>query len=113
MVFCSKTRRLWTRNPAARRRRRAVAAFSIASLISVSCEPLLLIAAFVVIEKVLVDRLAAAEALVDAVPEADAVLAKLPAEVDFDAAEQRGEVDETGVEIFDQAAVLLDSLDQV
>src|ERR1035441_6539102 len=49
--------------------------------------------AAVVVDEVLVDRAAAVEAFVDAVPVVDVVLIHAPAEVDFFAPEQGGEIE--------------------
>src|ERR1035441_7372845 len=57
-----------------------------------------------VIDKVLVDGLAAAEAFVHAVPEGNAALAKLPAQVDLRAPEQGWEIDQADIQILHQAA---------
>jgi hypothetical protein len=64
-----------------------------------------------VFEKLLVNRLAAPESLVDAVPELDAALAQLPAEVNFFAVEQRWKIDEPDIEILDHATKLVNPLD--
>ena len=63
--------------------------------------------------KVLVDGPAAAEAFVDAVPVVDVGFVHAPAEIDFLAAEQRGEIDQAGVEILDQNAHLFDAFDEI
>jgi hypothetical protein len=47
----------------------------------------------VVVQELLVDGFAPAKAVRDLVPEMDAVLAALPAQVDLTAPEQRGKVD--------------------
>src|SRR5215471_15369465 len=67
--------------------------------------------ALVVIEKVLIDGLASAETLVDAVPIVDPRLSQFPAEVDFGSAEQSGKVDQTDIQILDQATDLLYAFD--
>jgi hypothetical protein len=53
---------------------------------------------------------AAGEAFVDAVPVVDIVLIHAPAEIDFFAAEQRGEIDQADVEILHQNAEVFDAL---
>src|SRR5260221_6804313 len=58
-----------------------------------------------------VDRLTPGKTFLRAVPKADACLTQLPAEVDFVAAEQSGEIDEPNIQIFNQAAGLLNFLD--
>jgi APA family basic amino acid/polyamine antiporter len=58
-----------------------------------------------------VNGLAAGKAFLRSVPEADAFLAELPAEIHFVAAEQSGEIYQTDVQIFDEAAGFLDFLD--
>src|SRR5579859_3696247 len=55
-----------------------------------------------VVEKILVDGLAASKALIDAVPERDIRFAELPAKIDLYAAEERGEVDQADVEVLDK-----------
>src|SRR6476646_2766545 len=59
-----------------------------------------------VIEKVLVDGLSTPETLIHAVPEFDAALAKLPAQINFHAAEEGREIHQADVEILHQAARL-------
>jgi hypothetical protein len=54
-----------------------------------------------------INRLAAGKPFLGSVPKADARLAQLPAEVHFVAAEQRGEIDQPDVQIFDQTTGLL------
>src|SRR5215467_10157495 len=100
MVLDSKTRARVILNPAPLSNRRAERASGTASLISVSCVPLLMppesfllgLAALVMIQKVLVDWFAAAEPLLHAVPEVNAAFAKFPAEINFRSAKQRREV---------------------
>src|SRR5579862_6857574 len=64
-----------------------------------------------IFEKTRVNRLAAPESLVDAVPELDSRFAQLPAEIDFFALEQHREVDEPDIQILHQAAELVNLLD--
>src|SRR5580698_7180313 len=63
-----------------------------------------------VFEKSRVNRLAAPESLVDAVPELDASLTHLPAKVNFFSLEQRREIDEAYIQILHQATEFLDSV---
>src|SRR5690242_19196602 len=63
------------------------------------------------IEELLVDRLAPAESLVDTVPEGDPGLAEFPAQVNLDSVKERGEIDQSGIEVLDQTAVLLHAFD--
>src|SRR5579884_4034054 len=102
-ALSSNTRRLCRRKPAPRSRRRAAAASSTLSLISVSVAGF----AFMVVQEIPVDRLAPAKALVDAMPEANRVLAELPAKIDLDAAKQGREVDQPDIQVLDDAAGLL------
>src|ERR1017187_9900594 len=67
--------------------------------------------AAMVIEEILVDGFAAAEAFFEAVPEVDAFLAEAPAEQNFGAAVHGGEIDEADAEVLDLAAVGVDLLD--
>src|SRR6185437_16066610 len=60
--------------------------------------------------KLRVDGLAPGETFVGSVPEPDARLAQLPAEVHLFAAEQRGEVHQPDVEILDDAPELLNAV---
>ena len=69
--------------------------------------------AFVVIEKVLIDRLASAETLIDAVPVVDPRLSQFPAEVHFGSAEQSRKVHQADIQILDQAADLLHAFDRI
>ena len=64
-----------------------------------------------VVKEILVDGLATAEAFIDTVPEDDAGFAEFPAEVDFDSAERRGEIDEADLDILDEAAGFLHCFD--
>ena len=57
-----------------------------------------------------VDWLAAGEAFVLAVVEADAILAEFPAEVDFVAINARGEIEQAHIQIFHHAAGFLDAI---
>src|SRR5262245_59160428 len=101
-MFDSKTRRRETRNPASRSSFRALAASRTGSLISVSW--LLGPVAFMMIEKIAIDRLASAKTLVLAVPEFDRGLPELPAEADFHTTEECREVDQAGIEVLHHAA---------
>jgi len=65
-----------------------------------------------VVQEIAIDRLASGKALVDAVPEANARFTHLPAEVNFLATEKGWEVDQSDVEILDDAPVLLNFLDR-
>src|SRR4029077_17825666 len=58
------------------------------------------------------DRLARCETFVHAVPEGDGRIVHLPAEIDELAVAERRKIDKPEVEIFDDAAVLLDGLDE-
>src|SRR5580698_3013782 len=110
----SNTRRRDTVKPAPRRSLRAVRTSATASLISVSVGlPLMLMGAVAVmmIQEILVNGFASAEALIHAVPEADSRLAQLPAEVDFFSPEHGRKVDQSGVEILDHAADFLHLFD--
>src|SRR5262249_11637805 len=111
MILRSNTRRREIAKPTERRARRAVGRSGIANLISVSVGcPLILLCpvSAMVIDEVLIDSLASLETLVDSMPEGDVRLSQLPAEVHFYAFEECGEVDQTHVEVLDQAAVILD-----
>src|SRR4051794_22914368 len=59
---------------------------------------------FVMIEKVLVDCLTAGEAFLHPMPETNRVLAHLPAQVHFLAAEESREVHQSGVQVLHQAS---------
>src|SRR5579883_2460451 len=100
----SKTRRRCTRNPALRSRRLASATPATESLISVSMGGV----AFMMVEKILVDRLAPAEAFFYAVPEFDSSFAEPPAQVDFDTAEGGRKIDQPCIQILYEAPDLLD-----
>ena len=65
-----------------------------------------------VFQKFLIDGLAAAKALVNAVPESDARLAQLPAQVNFLAVELSGEVDQADIQVLYYASILVDFLEQ-
>jgi hypothetical protein len=58
------------------------------------------------LEKLLIDRLTAAKALVNAMPESNALVAQLPAKINFFAVELSGEVDQADVQILDYASEL-------
>src|SRR6516225_10088420 len=110
--FDSKTRGLTTRNPVARRSRRATPGPGTASLISTSSESDLLRAvATVMFAEILVNFFAACEALVHAVPVGNRWLTQLPAQVDFAAAEQGREIQQADIEVLDHAAELLHLVD--
>jgi len=64
------------------------------------------------LQKFLIDGLAAAKALVHAVPESDARLAELPAQINFFAVELSGEVDQADVQVLYYASILVDFLEQ-
>ena len=66
-----------------------------------------------VIEKLLIDRLTAPKTFLNAVPKVNAGLAELPAQVDFLPVEERGEVDQTDVEIFHQTSVFVNFFDDL
>ena len=63
------------------------------------------------LEKLLIDRLTAAKALVNAMPESNALLAQLPAKINFFAVKLSGEVDQADIQILNYASKLLDSLE--
>ena len=62
-----------------------------------------------VIAKILIDRLAPAEALLDTVPELNRRLAQPPAQIYLGSAKQRREIDEPDVEVLHQATELLNA----
>ena len=64
------------------------------------------------LQKFLIDGLAATKAFVHAVPEPDAGLAELPAETNFLAMELRGEVDQADVQVLYYASIIVDFLEQ-
>jgi len=66
-----------------------------------------------VFQKPRVNRLAAPESLVYAVPELDACFAQLPAQVNFFTLEQGGKVDEPDIEILYHATELVNSFDSL
>lgn len=63
-------------------------------------------------QKFLIDGLAAAKALVYAVPESDARLAEFPAQINFFAVELSGEVDQADVQVLYYASIVVDFLEQ-
>ena len=65
----------------------------------------------VIHQEFLVDRFAATETFFDPVPELNVLLSQSPAEIDFAAMVQGGKVEESNIEILDEAAVLLDSFE--
>src|SRR5690242_17752612 len=67
--------------------------------------------ALVMLAEIFVDGLAAGEAFVDAVPPGDGGLAKFPAQVNFAALEDGGEIDEANVEVLHHAAEFLHLFD--
>src|SRR5690348_11354873 len=67
--------------------------------------------ALMMIQELAIDRLAAPESFLHAVPEADSALAQLPAEIHLFAAIERWKIEQPGVQIFDQAALFLDLFD--
>src|SRR5437660_3467484 len=69
--------------------------------------------AAVMVQKIPIDRFAAAEAFIHAVPILNRAFAKLPAEVHFAAAKDGGKIDQADVQIFDDAAYFLYLLDRV
>src|SRR5262249_12341576 len=98
----SKTRGLTTRKPLLRSRPRAAAGPGTASLISTSSESGLLWAvATVMFAELLVDLLAAGEALIHAVPIGNGGFSQFPAQVHLAAAKQGREVEEAYIEVFD------------
>src|SRR5271170_4535040 len=64
-------------------------------------------------QKIAVDRLAAAESLVLAMPELDARFSELPAQIDFAAPEQSGKVNQPDIEILHEATKGMNALDRV
>src|SRR5580698_7361674 len=60
-----------------------------------------------------IDRLAALETFVNAMPESNAALTQFPAEADFLAVEPRREIDETDFEILDHTSKFVDALDGI
>jgi len=64
-------------------------------------------------EELVVDGFPAAKTFLDAVPEADAILAEFPAQADFLAMVERQEIDQTGLQILDQRADLFDAVEGV
>ena len=60
-----------------------------------------------------INGFAASEAFLGAVPEADAVFAEHPTEVDFVTIQERGEVEETTVEVVDDTAARVDRVNFV
>src|SRR5579864_769196 len=67
--------------------------------------------AAVVLDKLLIDFLAPAKAFLHAVPEADAVLAELPAQAHFAAVIAGQEIDQADVQVLDQHAHLFQALE--
>src|SRR5579871_82953 len=92
-MFCSWTRRLETRKPAARSAARAFSTLGAASLISISW-PLFAM----MVDELAIDGLAAAEAFLT-VPIFDGGLAQLPAEIYFPPAKARGKVHQAGLDV--------------
>jgi len=66
-----------------------------------------------VLQKFLIDRLATPKSLLNAMPELDAGLAQLPAEINLLTVELRGEVNEADIQIFDHAPVLVDFIEDL
>jgi len=65
-----------------------------------------------VLQKFLIDGLTAAKTLVNAVPEPDAGLAELPAQINFLAMELSGEVYQADVQVLYYASIVMDFLEQ-
>lgn len=64
-----------------------------------------------VTQKFVVDGFAAAKTFLSAVPEADAILAELPAEAYFASVIETQKIDEADVQVLDQGAGLLDLIE--